>query len=121
MEQKFKIDFFELCFLAEVCIPPTPIARAVFWDRLINEIHNELSENQRKKLFCFIQRRVENLELKKDNENYKWFVARFDPDNQFEIKTISGEYYKCFKKGIKYYVEKNKWIPNDLILEHKKL
>ena len=27
----FQIDFFELAFLAEACIPPVPIARASFF------------------------------------------------------------------------------------------
>ena len=27
----FEIDFFELAILAEACIPPRPIARAMFW------------------------------------------------------------------------------------------
>ena len=44
MENKFNIDFFELCFLAEACIPPRPIARAMFWDTLINEHYYNLTE-----------------------------------------------------------------------------
>lgn len=48
------IDLFELAFLSEACIPPRPIARASFWDRLINEIYNQLSANERERLFDWI-------------------------------------------------------------------
>jgi len=32
--ESFQIDFFELAFLAEACIPPRPIARMMFWQHL---------------------------------------------------------------------------------------
>jgi len=32
---KFEIEFDELCFLTEACIPPVPIARAMFWEDMI--------------------------------------------------------------------------------------
>lgn len=52
--KRFKIDFFELAFLAESCIPPVPIARQTFWDRLIDEIYDQLNQTQRDRLFEWI-------------------------------------------------------------------
>lgn len=85
---KIEIDFFELAFLAETCIPPTPIARGVFWDRLINDIYHLLTDNERKRLFEWI---IKNNRFDKNNKDCQWFYARFNPQNQYEVS--------CFYKG----------------------
>lgn len=116
-----KIDFFELSFLAETCIPPTPIARSMFWDRLINEIYNNLSESERSRMFTWMQRMPRfNLE----NEDCQWFYARFNPENQFCVDTeYNGkkERMRCFKKDDMYHVEKNKSIVDEYITRVQKL
>jgi len=43
MDRRFKIDFLELYFLAEACIPPRPIARAMFWDDLCDKYYHEMT------------------------------------------------------------------------------
>lgn len=53
---KFKIDFFELLFLAEACIPPSPIARATFWQNLTNVYYEQMTDNERSRLFSFMNR-----------------------------------------------------------------
>jgi len=43
----FKIDFFELAFLAEACIPERPIARAMFWHSLTDKYWEQMTpDNQ---------------------------------------------------------------------------
>lgn len=73
---RFKIDFFELAFLAEACIPPVPIARQTFWDRLIDEIYDQLNQNQRDRLFEWITKN-ERFDLK--NKDCERFCYKFSP------------------------------------------
>lgn len=114
-ENKFKIDFFELAFLAEACIPPRPIARACFWDRLINELYELMSDSERARLYDWILR-CPNFNF--DNEDCAWFEARFNPENQhnvtFRNKGKTGK-VKCFKKNGKYYTKINTWISDEFI------
>ena len=53
---RFNIDFFEFSFLVEACIPPRPIARAMFWDDVINKYYHVLTDNERQRLFEWINR-----------------------------------------------------------------
>lgn len=85
---EIKIDFFELAFLAEACIPPRPIARAMFWQRLINEIYHQLTDDERKRMFEWMNR---NDNFRLEEEDCQWFYARFNPENQYEVS--------CFYKG----------------------
>jgi len=50
IKNRFNIDFFEFSFLVEACIPPVPIARAVFWGKVLNEYYKVLSQEERDKL-----------------------------------------------------------------------
>jgi hypothetical protein len=114
-ENKFTIDFFELAFLAESCIPPRPIARACFWERLINEIYLQMSDFERGRLHEWILR-CPNFNL--ENKDCAWFHARFDPNNQYLVhyrtERESGE-MNCFLKEGKYWTKKNTWISDEFI------
>ncbi len=103
-ELKFEIDFFEFSFLVEACIPPVPIARGMFWDRVIDVEFYRLSPNQRARLLEWIMRHP-NFDM--ENIHCKWFYHRFNPDNQYLVevehdgtvashqafKWIDGEYH----------------------------
>ena len=107
---EFKIDFFELCFLAEACIPPRPIARAMFWDKLINQYYFQLSEDESDRLFEWM-RKSSCFDLK--NEDCKWFYDRFNPDNQYRVKTLydgKDDVKDCFLHDGKYYLNKTQSI-----------
>ena len=43
---EFKIDFFELAFLAEACIPPVPIARAMFFADLSDKYYHQMTQEE---------------------------------------------------------------------------
>jgi hypothetical protein len=116
MEKTFSIDFFELSFLAESCIPPTPIARSCFWDKLINVYYEQLSEYERKQLFKWI---IGNPKFDLDNEDCAWFYHRYEQCNQYTVFTEKyGEYNSFFMNG-KYYTAKNKYINPECIIEIK--
>ena len=122
---KFEIDFAELSFLAEACIPPRPIARAMFWNRLISEIYNDLTLEQSSKLYSWIKRN-DTFEdgIKDGNEDCLIFEARYNPDNQYEVTTeFNGEVekHKAFKYKDKFFTTKSKWIAEEYIKRYERI
>ena len=121
---RFSIDFFEFSFLVEACIPPRPIARAMFWDDVINKHYNTLTDNERERLFEWINRNpcmqdgIEEL-----NEDCLLFNARFDPDNQYKVHTNYNEkleIYDAFKWNDRYYIRKDTSIEDKFIKKVEK-
>lgn len=114
----FNIDFWELVFLAEACIPPTPIARGCFWDKLCNEHYEKLSENERKRMFEFLK---DKLDL--NNEEARFFFARYNPLNQYLVSSFfegkAGEHH-AFMWNSEFHVSKTKIINKEYIKEWKR-
>jgi hypothetical protein len=105
MERKFKIDFFELAFLVEACIPPVPIARGMFWDDVINQYYHEMTSDERVRLYDWIHKSwVYSKGLKEGIEDIKVFEARFDPTNQYKVYTKNQVFDTFLYKGY-YYTE----------------
>jgi hypothetical protein len=106
MDRRFKIDFIELAFLVETCVPPGPIARSMFWDDVINVYYHEMTPHERVRLFNWIHKSwVYNKGLEKGLEEIEVFEARFDPNNQYIVFTNykdKEESCTCFK-----YKDKN--------------
>ncbi len=120
----FKIDFFELAFLAEACIPPRPIARAVFWQSLTSKYWYEMTEGERAHLFEWMQKSWVYEESLNEEEDTQVFHARFNPDNQYAIKVdYNGEMseYRAFKLNDNYYIDRNRWVADEYIVSVKKL
>ena len=114
---RFDIDFFEFSFLVEACIPPRPIARTSFWYDLINKHYHVLTENERERLHEWIGR-CNNFDI--NEENCKLFDARFDPNNQYIIKTLFKDEeneFECFKLNERYYTKKDTFISEEYIKE----
>lgn len=121
---KFTIDFFELSFLAEACIPPRPIARTMFWQNLTDVYWQSMSESQRSLLFTWIQRNAFYQESLDKEEDTQIFHARFDPDNQYEVTTdFKGkiEVNRTFKRNDEYWLTTRSLIAQDYITDIKKL
>lgn len=118
----FDIDFFELSFLAEACIPPTPIARSSFWGRMIDGYYNHLSEEQRRNLHKWMN---ENERYKKGLEDKNidvlFFEARYNPDNQYFVHTTWLEYpIECFMHDNKYYTVRGNFLNEEFITKIEK-
>ena len=97
----FNIDFFELAFLAEACIPPRPIARASFWQDLTRKYWAQMTEGERIHLFEWLQKNPWYAESLQKEEDTKVFHARFDPDNQYTVRTnFTGkeEEHRAYKR-----------------------
>jgi len=112
---RFPIDFFEFSFLVEACIPPRPIARAMFWDDVINKYYHVLSPDERAKLYEYIGR---NPCFNLANEDCALFAARFNPANQYKLQVSYGdspEIY-AFKWKNEYYVGKNVSVNPEYIM-----
>jgi hypothetical protein len=120
-KQRFKIDFWEFSFLVEACIPPRPIARAMFWDNVINEYYHELTHDERAKLHEWVNRNPSMQHaLEHNNDDAIQFNLRYDPDNQYEVRTeYKGkvEIVQAYKDGDRYYIEIDKWIAPEFIKE----
>jgi hypothetical protein len=125
VENRFNIDFFEFSFLVEACIPSSPIARAMFWDDVINKYYNVLTTNERDKLYSWINRCYGMEEgIKDGNEDCLLFNARFDKDNQYLVKTKYNnkeEVVECFKWNNRYHINKTKSILEEYIIEVNKI
>ena len=117
--QRFEIDFFEFSFLVEACIPKTPIARAYFWSNVIDKYYFEMTQNERDRLFEWINRTYRMEEgLKAKDEDCLLFNARFDKNNQYLVSTVfNGEEktYEAFKFEDKYYIKRNTSIAEEYI------
>jgi len=120
-KQRFKIDFWEFSFLVEACIPPRPIARAMFWDNVINEYYYELTHDERAKLHEWVNRNPSMQHaLEHNNDDAIQFNLRYDPDNQYEVRTEykgKEEIVQAYKDGERYYIEIDKWVAPEFIKE----
>jgi hypothetical protein len=115
----FQIDFFELAFLAEACIPPRPIARAMFWQSLTDKYWYQFTEDERIHMFEWLQKSWVYEESLAKEEDTQVFHARFDPYNQYIVRTNykdKEEEHRAFKMGDRYYTKRNTWISKEYIL-----
>lgn len=115
---KYEIDFFELCFLAEACIPPTPIARAHFWSKFTFEIWKELSIDERNRAYEWLMKhpRLQQA-IEEKNEDALLFEARYSPEKQYIVITVEGCAYEAFLHKGCYYVDEGKSIIDEHIQE----
>ena len=123
-EQLFSIDFFELSFLAEACIPPRPIARALFWQSLTDRYWHQMSDAQREPFFNWLQKNPQYEESLKTEEDTQIFHARFDPENQYQIEAEhkgKKESHRAFLRDGRYWIKRNTWIPEEYITSVEKL
>lgn len=121
---EFKIDFFELAFLAEACIPPSPIARTMFWQHLTDIFWEQMTEGEREHLFEWLNRDDKYKRSLESEEETKIFHARFDPDNQYLVhSTFNGEDWvnNTFKFKDLYYTKRNTWVSPEFITKIEKL
>ena len=118
-ETNFSIDFFELTFLAQSCIPQAPIARTMFWQRLVNDIYHKLSDNDRERMYNFMLRDITD----KNNKDIQWFLARYDKDNQYIVTTDHNGYderTEAFLFKDNYYVGIDRFFNNKFIKKIEK-
>lgn len=115
----FKIDFFELMFLAEACIPERPIARSMFWKKMIDEYYHQMTDSERANAHRWINQNYSYEEgLKEGIEDVLLFEARYDPNNQYIVRTLfKGEEKEthCFLYKTFYHVSISRTIQDKYI------
>jgi len=117
---KFEIDFFEFSFLVEACIPPVPIARSSFWDKVCNYYYHQLSADERNRLFEWITDNPKYKDgVKKKNEQCRIFWHRYNPACQYHVMSKIGrrpvEEHDCFYMDGNYYIEYNSYMHSSVI------
>ena len=125
LANRFDIHFFEFSFLVEACIPPRPIARAMFWDDVINKHYHSLTDGERENLFSWINRTY-GMEhgIENKNEDCLLFNARFDKENQYKVRCqFQGEEktVDCFKWKDRYHISKTQSLLEEYIIEATKV
>ena len=119
------IDFIEFAFLVEACSGRQPIARSMFFQRVIDKYYYVLTQNERDRLFEWINRSYSfesGLETK--DENCLLFNARFDKNNQFIVSTFFGgkeNKTEAFLLDGRYHTSKTTSINEDYITKVEKL
>lgn len=125
VEKRFNIDFFEFAFLVEACIPPRPIARAMFGDKVIDYYHDLMTEKERALIYEWISKNwIYQDGIEKKNEDCLWFDARFNPENQYIVTTNydnKEQKHICFKRGNDFCVKKHRFINNNFIIQAEKI
>ena len=117
----FTIDFFEFMFLVEACLPPVPIARAMFFQNVTDKYYYQMTDNERKQLFRYI---TKNPSFDLEQEDCRVFQARFDPTNQYFVTTnfhgtVQG--HDCFKMNDVYHINKTKSVEPGFIVDVKQV
>ena len=115
----FVIDFFELAFLTEACLPPSPIAKHCFFMNTIDRYYFEMTWEQRKHFFEWITPK-----LNMEHEESKMFYARYNPENQYLVKTLCEEKQEdveAFLFEEKYMITSMRRINEDYVLSIEKL
>lgn len=125
LNNRFNIDFIEFSFLVIACIPPTPIARAMFWEDVCGKYYNVLTQEERNNLFEWVMREYSMQRgIKERNEDCLLFHDRYNKDNQYLVSTdFDGklEDIECFKWKDCYHTSKNCSIIEKYIINIKKL
>lgn len=113
------INFEDLLCLTNICLPPVPIARAIFFERVSDTYYNLMTDQQKNEIFNSI---FSKLDLK--NDDHLYFYNRFNPDNQFEVEyqyQNETNKIKAFKHNESFHVSKNRSIIEKYILTYKKI
>lgn len=125
VEKRFNIDFFEFAFLVEACIPPKPIARTVFWDKVIDYYYDLMTDEERKHLYSWICKNwVYQTGIEKKNEDCLVFDARYNPEKQYFVMTKKDgrlETHKAFKFNGQFHTQKNTTILKEFIIDTQKI
>ena len=112
----YEIDFFELLFLAEACIPPRPIARSMFFERLCNTLFYQMTDRERAQMFNSLKDKIDASE-----ESGRYFLSRFNPDNQYQVTATTGAVFLCCLHDEEYHTHQFKMLRKDVIVIIEKL
>jgi hypothetical protein len=105
-------------------MPPNPIARTMFWQHLTDVYWEQMTEEERDRLFEWLNRNDNYKRSLEKEEETQIFHARFDPDNQYMVHTTMNgkdDVNRAFKYKDLYYVKRNSWITPEFITKIEKI
>ncbi len=121
----FKINIEELAILTAATIPPTPIARHCLWMDVCDKHYHSMTPEERARLYDWIQKSAEHRSDRTlKDENYLYFLARYNPDNQYILETTYNgvdEDIETFLFEDRYHTKKNQWVSEDYINKINKI
>ncbi len=124
-EPRFDIDFIAFAFLVEACIPPQPIARTYFFQKVIDTYYHVLTPEERERLYEWIGKTYRyRFGLADENPDCWLFEHRFSPDCQYRVTTyFDGETqaHECFKMVERYYTSRTWTIQEKYITKVEKI
>lgn len=109
----FTIDFFELFFLTEACIPPRPIARTMFFEDMSDVHYHKMTKEERLRMFEFIKHKLDL-----ENEDCRYFFARYNPKNQYLVSCFhegKASEIICFRFNEQFHTSKNRSVNPEYI------
>jgi len=112
---EFKIDFFELLFLAESVIPRGPIARSMCFGSFSENHYHKMNDKQRVQFFKHVK---EQSGFKQTNEQCLHFYNRFNPDNQYKVCCMykgKPEIVYCYLHDGQYRVSMDSFVDRKYI------
>lgn len=119
------IDFFEFCFLVEACFGKRPIARSMFFNRVIDKYYYVLTQNERDRLFEWLNKNPSfNYELLNGEESCLLFNARFDKNNQYLVTVnykSKESVFETFKFKDKYWTRVPSFVEPKYITKVEKM
>jgi hypothetical protein len=115
MENTFSIDFFELSFLAEACVPPVPIARNCFWKNLTDRYWYLMDDKQRSQFHQWISQNEHYKKgLEKGDREILIFEHRFNPEYQYRVISAGTTYLTFLFEG-EHYLANNRYLNKETI------
>lgn len=111
----FRIDFFELMFLAESVIPPNPIARSVCFSDFSEKHYHKMTLDERFQFFEHVQKYPK---FTLENEDCRHFFARYNPKNQYRVIVAYNEeitIVDCYFFDEEYRTGRNRFVSREYI------
>lgn len=120
ISKRFSIDFFEFSFLLEACLNG-PIARMTFFYDTIDKYYYQLTKEERKLLYEWMNKNSYYNNLKENSiEHILLWDARYNPENQYKVTSNfegNEKVHETFLYQDKYHTERFKSIIEDYIIK----
>lgn len=123
---KVELDIFEMYYLLESCLRGSHLRSGTI-ARFVDEWYDLFTPKQRKSLRDWILRDVYYGTFTPKPSccrNDEKFMARYDPDNQYRVKTLydgEEEIHEAFLLDGRYYTKSNRFIAEEYITSVEKI
>ena len=123
---KVKLNIFEMYYLLESCFRGSHLRSGTI-GRFVDEWYDLFTPKQRKNLRDWILRDIYRGKFEPMPSccgEDEIFMAKYDPDNQYVVKTLydgKEEIHKTFLRDGKYYTKSDRFIAEEYITSVEKI